>query len=411
MSCKYYDGMFCGGVVMTKKSAKLEESKELEELAERYKKKIGNVDTIDKFLEKYNPWREKNPEEENTQRKGKDIDELLDDFFEALKNDNKEFSWLKIDEDLYNELKDKNGRAASIDYGVPSHVRGDIENGTLFLCLVNPNIQYNGSKKKNITKFYEEAKKLESDDQSLKILDKNGDILKTKKEIENYIINKEAKSSILYNELDSLYKKIKKDKKTPKKYYGYYLSRYFAQIIISYMNKKKDIQPLMQNLKEDEWDKLKQMSTKIVNLEAFPFRSSTPNFAKKSTKDYENRFANCLVKSTSKVIMLSARIIIWRIVKYLNDYKKGIANKRPVFVFRRFDTAWLPSLKKVLCCDLEFKQGDSEKLINTLDQYFFLTIDKKSSNMMRGYIGKRLFKNDTMLSNDEFDEFVTETLK
>ena len=133
---------------MTKKSAKLEESKELEELAERYKKKIGNVDTIDKFLEKYNPWREKNPEEENTQRKGKDIDELLDDFFEALKNDNKEFSWLKIDEDLYNELKDKNGRAASIDYGVPSHVRGDIENGTLFLCLVNPNIQYNGSKKR-----------------------------------------------------------------------------------------------------------------------------------------------------------------------------------------------------------------------------------------------------------------------
>ena len=125
----------------------------------------------------------------------------------------------------------------------------------------------------------------------------------------------------------------------------------------------------------------------------------------------KKRFANCLVRSTSNVSRLSARIIIWRIVKYLNDYKKGIANKRPVFVFRRFDTAWLPSLKKVLCCDLEFKQGDSEKLINTLDQYFFLTIDKKSSNMMRGYIGKRLFKNDTMLSDDEFDEFVTETLK
>lgn len=133
---------------MTKKSVELKESKALEELVNKYKEKIENVDKIDKFPEKYNPWREKNPEEENTQRKGKDIDELLDDFFEALKNDNKEFSWLKIDEDLYNELKDKNGRAASIDYGVPSHVRGDIENGTLFLCLVNPNIQYNGSKKK-----------------------------------------------------------------------------------------------------------------------------------------------------------------------------------------------------------------------------------------------------------------------
>lgn len=401
---------------MTKKSAKLEESKELEELAERYKKKIGNVDTIDKFLEKYNPWREKNPEEENTQRKGKDIDELLDDFFEALKNDNKEFSWLKIDEDLYNELKDKNGRAASIDYGVPSHVRGDIENGTLFLCLVNPNIQYNGSKKKNITKFYEEAKKLESDDQSLKILDKNGDILKTKKEIENYIINKEAKSSILYNELDSLYKKIKKDKKTPKKYYGYYLSRYFAQIIISYMHEKTTkhekttIQPLMKNLSDVEWNKLEEMSKKIVNLEAFPFRSSTPKFTADKEKA-KKRFANCLVNLDSDVSMLSARIIIWRIVKYLKDINEDTNITRPKFVFRRFNTAWLPSLKKVLCCDLEFKQGDSEKLINTLDQYFFLTIDKKSSNMMRGYIGKRLFKNDTMLSDDEFDEFVTETLK
>ena len=396
---------------MTKKSVELKESKELEELAERYKKKIGNVDTIDKFLGKYNPWREKNPEEENTQRKGKDIDELLDDFFEALKNDDKEFSWLKIDEDLYNELKDKNGRPASIDYGIPSHVRGDIENGTLFLCLVNPNIQYNGRKNNGITTFYEEARKLGSDDQSLKILDKNGDILKTKKEIKNYIINKEAKSSILHNELDSLHETIRKDKKTPKKYYGYYLSRYFPQIIISYMHEKTTIQPLMQNLKEDEWDRLEQMSTKIVDLEVFPFRSSTPNFAKKSTKDYEKRFANCLVNLDSDVSMLSARIIIWRIVKYLKDINEDINITRPKFVFRRFNTAWLPSLINVLHDDLSYTKDDSLKLINKLHEDFFLTIDKKSSNMMRGYIGKRLFKNDIMLSDDEFDEFVRETLK
>lgn len=401
---------------MTKKSVELKESKALEELVNKYKEKIENVDKIDKFPEKYNPWREKNPEEENTQRKGKDIDELLDDFFEALKNDDKEFSWLKIDNDLYEELKDKTKKAASIDYGIPSHVRGDIENGTLFLCLVNPNIEYKGSQKKGITSFYEEARKLDSDDQSLKVIDENGKISITDQKISNYIVNTDPESSILYTELDSLHDKIKKDKKTPKKYYGYYLSRYFAQIIISYMHEKTTkhekttIQPLMKNLSDVEWNKLEEMSKKIVNLEAFPFRSSTPKFTADKEKA-KKRFANCLVNLDSDVSMLSARIIIWRVVKYLNDYKKGIANKRPVFVFRRFDTAWLPSLKKVLCCDLEFKQGDSEKLINTLDQYFFLTIDKKSSNMMRGYIGKRLFKNDTMLSDDEFDEFVTETLK
>lgn len=408
--------MFCGGVVMTKKSAKLEESKELEELAERYKKKIGNVDTIDKFLGKYNPWREKNPEEENTQRKGKDIDELLDDFFEALKNDNKEFSWLKIDEDLYNELKDKNGRAASIDYGVPSHVRGDIENGTLFLCLVNPNIEYKGSQKKGITSFYEEARKLDSDDQSLKVIDENGKISITDQKISNYIVNTDPESSILYNELDSLHDKIKKDKKTPKKYYGYYLSRYFAQIIISYMHEKTTkhekttIQPLMKNLSDVEWNKLEEMSKKIVNLEAFPFRSSTPKFTADKEKA-KKRFANCLVNLDSDVSMLSARIIIWRIVKYLKDINEDINITRPRFVFRRFNTAWLPSLINVLQDDLSYTKDDSLKLINKLHEDFFLTIDKKSSNMMRGYIGKRLFKNDTMLSDDEFDEFVMETLK
>ena len=401
---------------MTKKSVELKESKALEELVNKKKKKIENVDKIDKFPEKYNPWREKNLEEENTQRKGKDIDELLDDFFEALKNDDKEFSWLKIDEDLYNELKDKTKKAASIDYGIPSHVRGDIENGTLFLCLVNPNIEYKGSQKKGITSFYEEARKLDSDDQSLKVIDENGKISITDQKISNYIVNTDQESSILYNELDSLHDKIKKDKKTPKKYYGYYLSRYFAQIIISYMHEKTTkhekttIQPLMKNLSDVEWNKLEEMSKKIVNLEAFPFRSSTPKFTADKEKA-KKRFANCLVNLDSDVSMLSARIIIWRIVKYLKDINEDINITRPRFVFRRFNTAWLPSLINVLQDDLSYTKDDSLKLINKLHEDFFLTIDKKSSNMMRGYIGKRLFKNDTMLSDDEFDEFVRKTLK
>lgn len=387
-----------------------------EELLSEIIGKNKYYNSLSDLLGKYNPWREKNPEEENTQRKGKDIDELLDDFFEALKNDDKEFSWLKIDEDLYNELKDKNGRVTSIDYGIPSHVRGDIENGTLFLCLVNPNIQYNGRKNNGITTFYEEARKLGSDDQSLKVIDENGKISITDQKISNYIVNTDPESSILYNELDSLHDKIKKDKKTPKKYYGYYLSRYFAQIIISYMHEKTTkhekttIQPLMKNLSDVEWNKLEEMSKKIVNLEAFPFRSSTPKFTADKEKA-KKRFANCLVNLDSDVSMLSARIIIWRIVKYLKDINEDINITRPRFVFRRFNTAWLPSLINVLHDDLSYTKDDSLKLINKLHEDFFLTIDKKSSNMMRGYIGKRLFKNDTMLSDDEFDEFVRETLK
>lgn len=386
---------------------KLEESKKsngLKDLANKYKKIRKKYDSLNALIEANNPWTDEK------------ISELSEDFFAALKNEDKDFSWLKIDEDLYEELKDKKEKAVSIDYGIPSHVRGDIENGTLFLCLVNPNIEYKGSQKKGITSFYEEARKLDSDDQSLKVIDENGKISITDQKISNYIVNTDPESSILYNELDSLHDKIKKDKKTPKKYYGYYLSRYFAQIIISYMHEKTTkhekttIQPLMKNLSDVEWNKLEEMSKKIVNLEAFPFRSSTPKFTADKEKA-KKRFANCLVNLDSDVSMLSARIIIWRIVKYLKDINEDINITRPRFVFRRFNTAWLPSLINVLQDDLSYTKDDSLKLINKLHEDFFLTIDKKSSNMMRGYIGKRLFKNDTMLSDDEFDEFVRETLK
>ena len=103
----------------------------LKDLNENYK-------SLQALLEAYNPWTDGN------------ISKLSEDFFAALKNEDNEFSWLKIDsydkkkdkekKDLYEELKDKKGKAVSIDYGIPSHVRGDIENGTVFLCLVNPNI-------------------------------------------------------------------------------------------------------------------------------------------------------------------------------------------------------------------------------------------------------------------------------
>lgn len=110
---------------------KLEESKKsngLKDLANKYKKIRKKYDSLNALIEANNPWTDEK------------ISELSEDFFAALKNEDKDFSWLKIDEDLYEELKDKKEKAVSIDYGIPSHVRGDIENGTVFLCLVNPNI-------------------------------------------------------------------------------------------------------------------------------------------------------------------------------------------------------------------------------------------------------------------------------
>lgn len=423
---------------MTKKSVELKESKELEKLVECYNKKVKNVETIDKFLGEYNPWKDKN------------FDNLLDDFLEALKKDNKEFSWLKIDNGLYEELKDKKGKAVSIDYGIPSHVRGDIENGTLFLCLVNPNIDVKVAMCEAIGK-------------------------QDKEDIKKYIFDISSKGGILYKEIVEL-KGMKKligleesdeDKNQEKNKKGYYTANYLNVILSAiddYKNKdeskSKDLKEAVKsfrifisNLEEND-DKKPTNEEKevnkesltyfverlknIVNLEAFPFRSSTPNFA--IDEDNANdRFANCLVNSNSNVSMLSARIIIWKILEYINNPKDNV---KPVFIFRRFNRAWRPSIENVLRKDFVEKYKhvfieknkndfsgknkddlDEEKkainiaidnIIDELHEEFFYTIGPKDQdNMLK--MSKNIYKEDVNIYNKkekrkEFNKRISDAL-
>lgn len=346
--------------------------KNLEYLKNKYISLNDNYENLEKLLKEYNPWTDKN------------IGKLLEDFFAALENEDNEFSWLKIDsydkkkdkekKDLHEELKHKKGKAVSIDYGIPSHVRGDIENGTLFLCLVNPNID-------------------------VKVAMCEACQMKNKENIKKYIFDSRSEGGILYKELDE------NGIENP----GYYTSNYF-NAILSLANNKK--------LKK-VGDSLSDMSKNIVNLEAFPFRSSTPNFAidEDNAKD---RFANCLVNSISNVSMLSARIIIWKILEYINkdkekeeDSDKDKVKVRPVFIFRRFNRAWRPSIENVLKKDfieknkkdfIEINKDDLEEeekainivvdnIINELHDEFFYTIGPKDhDNMLK--MGKNIYKND-----------------
>ena len=394
---------------MTKKSEELKESKELEEtralekLVESYKEKKDKVETIDEFLRKYNPW------------KGKDFDGLLNDFLEALKKDDKEFSWLKIDNGLYNELKDKNGRAASIDYGIPSHVRGDIEKGTVFLCLVNPNID-------------------------VKVAMCEACQMKNEEDIKKYIFNPGSEGGILYKEILELkgmkkligLKESDEDKNQEKNEIGYYTANYFNVILLAINDYKskdekeyedlkkavKSFETFISNLEENDDKKptneeniniedlnnFVEISKKVVNLEAFPFRSSTPNFAinDEDVDACEKRFANCLVKSNSNVSKLSARIIIWKILEYLNsDGNKA----KPVFIFRRFNRAWRPSIENVLKNDFikKDKDIDIDKIINELHEEFFYTIGPKDhDNMLK--MSKNIYKDDVNMYKEYKEE-------
>lgn len=386
---------------MGKKSEESKKSIGLKELADKYKEIRENYDSLNSLIQANNPWTDGN------------ISKLSEDFFAALKNEDKDFSWLNVDEYLYKELKDKE-RAVSIDYGIPSHVRGDVENGTVFLCLVNPNIQYNGSKRKCIHSFYDEARKIESEDKSLKVLDENGDISITKQKIKNYIFDTRSTGGILYQELDE------NGIENP----GYYTSNYFNVILKSindfensnnsencYTNKQ--IKNENEESNKESFDLIK-ISKKIVDLEAFPFRSSKPNFAKKGNKDADNRFANCLVNSNSKVSMLSSRIIIWKILEYINNPKDKV---KPVFIIRRFNRAWRPSIEKVLREDFGVEDDiDIDSIFNELHKEYFYTLGCLDTDNF-SQMDKSLYKEDKNIYNkkenkrrEEFNERIFNAL-
>ena len=105
--------------------------------------------------------------------------------------------------------------------------------------------------------------------------------------------------------------------------------------------------------------------------------------------------------------MLSSRIVIWKIADYLIN--KDYENKtKPIFIFRRFDDAWLPPLKKVLKEDLNLNE-DYEHILFELHENFFLTIGRQD-NYKPYSISKHLFKNNNKISEKEFDSIIRNSI-
>ncbi|WP_314403267.1 hypothetical protein [uncultured Granulicatella sp.] len=340
----------------------------LDSLVSHYKKNVGNIKTEEEFFKKYNPWNEKV------------LDESIKSFKDAITQNSKSFSWLDIDSNFKEVKANKYVR-----YGIPNHIRGDIENSRLFLCLINPNIAKIKNRKRGIKDFYLTAKEVNSSDESLKFLEKNIDL-------EKHIIDTSDDSSILFQELE------KKEKDN-----FYYFKHYFSNICKAYLEKNnkeikdlklKDFIERIINSKENKQIiDLKIMSKFIANLEAYPFRSQKPDC------DF--------VESQSNLSMFSARIIIWRIVKYLieSSIKEDEKINKPIFIFRRFNRGWEPSIKNVLKYDLNFTDSELDEILNKLHEEFFLTIQKKDYNNATSSIGRKsLYRNDKGLCTKQFDE-------
>lgn len=355
------------------------EKKSLCKLANTYIGKLGVIESSSKLFQIYSPWVDKN------------VDLLIENFFKSLKNDSTTFSWLNIEGNLPNSTE------KSIRYGIPNHIRGNIDEATLFLCLVNPNIaKVKTNRSSGILTYYKNARELETKDDSLKIIDSDENLLKDDQYLKKHIVDVEDTSSILYNELKIV-------RKSKLKENGYYLSHYLPHFLMESLDKKGSLKKLIQTLDVDEWEYLEIISKKIANIEAFPFRSQNPNYI--SGPRGEGNFTNQLVNSDSKVSLLSARIIIWRVVNHILTSKN-----KPIFIFRRFNTFWLPSLSKVLKYDLGLTSEEIDNILYDLHEDYFITVRKKEYNGQSGYFGRNFCKNNLRLSDNEFKDLVETTL-
>lgn len=210
----------------------------LKTLLDTYHDKIGKINNSSELFDMYSPWNDSN------------IEKIIESFNVAIKTNDNEFSWLRIEEGLP-ESTDVN-----IRYGLPNHIKGNINEATLFLCLVNPNIDKVKIKKSDgVRTYYEKARELESGDDSLNILDDKGKLIKYSNDyIKKHILDVRETASILFNEL-KIVKQTGSNKDT------YYLGHYFPHFIIEFLNKKGSFKNILQDL-TDEWDELEKMSKK-----------------------------------------------------------------------------------------------------------------------------------------------------
>lgn len=358
----------------------------------------------DEFLDKYNPWQ--------TERGKKVIQNFADIINGKTPSDetNEEnFSWLAIEENFENEfLSDKIREfkiPANIDFGLPNHVKGDIDNSNLFICLTNPNIQVEDKhtvRAHNTTKNYKyfieslthyfdifnsdadvSSKKENFPSEaevSIHIIDFNENILKTEfKSLINANLNGEA-AQILQN-------------KTVFAQHYYYLGKYFYPLFGEY-NKETTFVKLQRKLSErltnEDVDELEEKlkNASICNVESFPFRSGNPQLG-----DGKGNFGRELLSYKNNTILFSARIILRRIALSLKENSKE--KETPAFIFRRFNRAWKNQIIEVLKKDYEVNNGEINEYINWLEKYYFYTFGKRNvNNTSSALISENIQKQD-----------------
>lgn len=329
-----------------------------------------------KFLEQFSPWH---------QNKGKN---LINEFITEVEKSKTtmDFSWLKIlPDDLKKEIE-KVGRHLNMRYQIPTHFHGDIDTATIFHCLENPrgylgayqdNQIDKGLEETSLKGYYGKTEILITDTEkkkTIKTIKNIKKILKGYKEKEKEIdvksiIERRYKlksikdvKDIIYSNQSNLMSEIKhmfdlkskfdfknNSKKSQKNLLEnyYYLREYYSQLI--QINKVLDFIEL-----EGKQNEIEKIVQQICNLEIYPFSCAQPDLG-------ENGIGEKIILN-SDLSKLGAFIVLRRIYKYLSDKK----SQKPVFVFRKYDTAWEKLFRKLFkeAKDEDFANNVMEKLEN-----------------------------------------------
>lgn len=358
----------------------------------------------DEFMRTYNPWQTKRAKQ------------LIGNYLNIMDNngnhkydqgdfnfDKESFSWLAIDQELEEQFLNKNTKIKfpkNMHYGLPNHMHGNIDEATIFQCLINPNIDLKDKKKspKNLDIFF---KVFNDTKDSSSNFSNHASI----NNINPHIVD--LNSSILKDELkklidldDKTFKIVMSGVKKLTKYY-YYLGEYFYPLLTSDNSKETTFKTLRRELHREENKNLileNIDNLKTCNLELFPFRSKLPELGKS-----EKKIGRALVNTNVDTLLFSARVILRRIaLSIMRNIDSSKINKDiPIFIFRRYEISWKGIIKEVLEKDYGMSSSDAQNILNKIeDKYFYYF----NSRFQKKNSSGKISLNNLKRSNSNIDE-------
>lgn len=345
---------------------------------------MKDIENKESFLEKFSPWH---------QKKGKG-QELIQKFVDIVNNDQstEDFSWLDIldaderwkefeDDKLKKEIKENKNKFTNMRYQIPEHCHGDIDKAIIFHCMENPRGYVSDSlwgKKKESALFLKDYYKKTADNREENNRNESvEEIIKERYKLEHryklekidfkfvkkVIFSEESALESDFNHMFNIFnkedfeKKYSFQKSSKDLIEFYFLKNFYYQLIQD--NRVPNIKEL-----EGKREQVETFSKQFCNLEIYPFSASNPSL---KSGEIGDKFINY-----SDLSRLGIYIILRRVYLYLINKKENEKEQNPIFVLRKYDTAWKNLFKKIF---LEVKgknqSFDNELVLSLLEKGFF----------------------------------------